>query len=407
MEEPAGPDEPDERDVVPRADRTPLVRPPGMVTPDMPPWVPRAIALFFGGVVLLLVGRYVLSHLRDLIVLLLVSLFASFATEPAVNALARRGMRRGLATGLVFLALFVFFVAFSVAVGKAVFEQAQDFTDQAPTYASDIVEQLNDWFGTNLDAGELQDELTREGGPVSDVAGRLAGNAVSLSFSVLGGFFKAATVALFTFYLVADGPKLRRAICSTMRPERQREVLATWELAIDKTGGYIYSRAVLAVVSASVHWVAFTALGVNYAAALALFVGVVSQFIPTVGTYIAGFLPVLVAFLQDPVKGLWVLGFVVAYQQVENYLLAPRISARTMQLHPAVAFGAVIAGAGVLGGTGALLALPAAAMLQAIGSTYIERHPVVDSHLTAFPAAGRRARRRRRAQGADDATPAD
>jgi predicted PurR-regulated permease PerM len=73
-----------------------------------------------------------------------------------------------------------------------------------------------------------------------------------------------------------------------------------------------------------------------------------------------------------------VVAFIAAYQQVENYLLAPRITARTMSLHPAVAFGSVIAGAALLGGVGALLALPVSATLQAFGSTYIRRHEVVE-----------------------------
>ena len=83
------------------------------------------------------------------------------------------------------------------------------------------------------------------------------------------------------------------------------------------------------------------------------------------------------------------------YQQIENYLFAPRISARTMSLHPAVAFGSVIAGGGLFGPVGALLALPAAAVLQAIGSTYGSRHEVVESPMTAEPTRRSWLRRRR------------
>jgi predicted PurR-regulated permease PerM len=99
---------------------------------------------------------------------------------------------------------------------------------------------------------------------------------------------------------------------------------------------------------------------------------------------------VLVALLNDPVDGALVLGFVATYQQVENYLLAPRITARTMELHPAVAFGTVITGTALLGPVGAVLALPAAAILQAFGSTLLERHDVPESSLTAEPVRRRR-----------------
>ena len=66
---------------------------------------------------------------------------------------------------------------------------------------------------------------------------------------------------LFTYYLVADGPRLRRIICSRMRPDHQRRVLAAWELAVNKTGGYLYSRMLLAIVSALFHWIVFQAAG--------------------------------------------------------------------------------------------------------------------------------------------------
>ncbi len=126
----------------------------------------------------------------------------------------------------------------------------------------------------------------------------------------------------------------------------------------------------------------FQAIGIQAPVAMALWVGLISQFLPVVGTYIAGALPVLVQFVDSPPKALVILVFVILYQQVENYFLLPRITARTMDLHPAVAFGSAIAGGAILGAVGAILAIPAAAMAQAVISNFGERHEVIDSHLT-------------------------
>ncbi len=122
-------------------------------------------------------------------------------------------------------------------------------------------------------------------------------------------------------------------------------------------------------------------IGVPFAVPLALWVGVLSQFIPAVGTYLAAVAPVLVALFSDPITAVWVIIALVAYQQVENFFLQPRITARTMALHPAVAFGAVLAGAGLLGAIGALIALPTAAIIQAFISTYLEQHEVIEGEL--------------------------
>jgi predicted PurR-regulated permease PerM len=198
-----------------------------------------------------------------------------------------------------------------------------------------------------------------------------------------------------TFYMVADGPRMRRAICGRLRPERQLHVLHAWEVAIDKTGGYLYSRVLLAVLSAIFHSIVFFALGLDYPVALAIWVGLVSQFLPVIGTYLAGLLPVLVALLDDPVRALWVLVAIVIYQQIENYVFSPRITARTLEIHPAVAFSSAIAGAALLGPVGAILALPACATVQAFVDEWMPRHDVVESNLTAFRPGARRRRRQR------------
>ena len=188
---------------------------------------------------------------------------------------------------------------------------------------------------------------------------------------------------LVTFYLVADGPRLRRTLSGRLDPGRQRELLQVWELAIAKTGGYVYSRVLTAAVSGVVHVIAFTMLGLPYAVALGVWVGVVSSLVPVVGTYIAGALPLVIALATDPTAALWVGGVLVTYQQVENYLVAPRITEAALALHPALAFLSVLAGGALLGAAGALLALPVTAIVAALVSAYGERHEVLEHGLTS------------------------
>ncbi len=136
------------------------------------------------------------------------------------------------------------------------------------------------------------------------------------------------------------------------------------------------SRLILVVIAFIVHWVAFEALGVRFALVLAIWVGLLSQFVPVIGTYVAAVLPVLIALADEPISAVWVILFMVVWQQIENYLIAPRVTAQTMEVHPAVAFGSVIAGTAILGPVGALLALPVSATLQGFISTYASRYSV-------------------------------
>jgi predicted PurR-regulated permease PerM len=94
----------------------------------------------------------------------------------------------------------------------------------------------------------------------------------------------------------------------------------------------------------------------------------------------------------------------VIYQQVENYFFAPRITARTMEMHAAIAFGAALGGAALLGVVGAILALPAAAMTQALISEWGDRYDVVENELTSVDQAKkpRTGMLRRRTSGDED-----
>lgn len=348
----------------------------------LPKWVIPSIALFWTGFLLTLAARHVFGRLSSLLVVLLVSLFFALAIEPGVNRLARRGWRRGRATALILFGTVLAFLAFAVGVGTLIGTQIAELLDDSDKYITDTVEFLNDNFGTEIDPKEVIDEFEDPDGAVQEFIQSQGDEAVRLSVAAVGVLFQALSVVLFTFYLVADGPRLRRSICSRMSPSKQKRVLQAWELAITKTGGYLYSRALLALLSAFFHWVAFQAIGTQAPIALAIWVGFVSQFLPVVGTYIAGVLPVLVTFLDSPLKALLVLAFIVIYQQIENYYFAPRITARTMEMHPAIAFGAALGGAMLLGVVGAILALPAAAMTQALISEWGNRYDVVDSELT-------------------------
>ncbi len=349
----------------------------------LPGWVVPAVVVFWGGFLGAIAVRFFWGKLSGLAVLLAISVFLALAIEPAVNRLGRRGWRRGSATALIMFGVAGMFLVFIGAIGTLVGAQIADLLQDSETYISDTVDTLNDTFGTNLDAQAVIDDFNDPDGPVQEFIADQQDNAVRLSVAALGGLLKLLSVLLFTFYLVADGPKLRRAICSRLTPARQERVLRGWELAGTKTGGYLYSRALLALLSAAFHWIVFQSLGTAAPVALALWVGVVSQFLPVVGTYLAGVLPVLLTFLDSPLKAAIVLLAIVVYQQIENYLLSPRITAHTMELHPALAFGAALAGASVLGAVGAVLALPGAAMAQALLSQWGERHQVIESELTA------------------------
>jgi predicted PurR-regulated permease PerM len=163
-----------------------------------------------------------------------------------------------------------------------------------------------------------------------------------------------------------------------MPPTTQRTFLTVVDISTQKAGGYVVSRGILAVISTIFHGIVFAILELPYWLPLAMWVGLVSQFIPTIGTYLAGALPIIIALVEgEPIKALVVLVAVVVYQQIENYFVAPRVTRSTLEIHPAVAFGSVIVGSALFGAFGALLAIPVVATIQSVVSVYGKRYDLV------------------------------
>ena len=325
----------------------------------------------------------VVRALRDVLIMLVLSVFLSFAMEPAVQYLAQRGWRRGAATGIVFLGVLVVILGLVAAMAPLFISQVSGLIRSAPQSLDEVLGIVNRLPGVELETSpELQRELLRYvnefGDELRTVALGAASNVVGIGATALGLLFQLLTVALVTFYLVADGPRARQVLAAPLPQRRQREMLVIWELAVAKTGGYFYSRVLLAIVCAVVHGIFLLALGVPYPAPLGIWVGLTSAFIPVVGTYLGGILLLIVAAVNQPIDGLWVALFIALYQQAENYLIAPRLQARTMDVHPAVAFVSVLVGGTLMGAVGAVLALPAAAIIQALLSTYVRRHELID-----------------------------
>lgn len=327
--------------------------------------------------VLVVVVRFVLDNGRSLLVTVIMAWFFSLAMEPAVSRLARR-MRRGAATGLVMIGVVVFLVVFFGLFGQLVVEQVANLVRSVPDLAYGVLEWVNRTFGTGYRMQDLLASIDLSPERAAGVAGDLAGGVLAVVGSVLGAVATFFTFSLLLFYLSADGPRLRRWIASLFPPAVQRTTLVVWDTTAEKTGRYVAARVVLAAVNSTLSGVVFLVIGLPSWLALALWTGLVAQFVPAIGTYISIVLPVLVGLLSpNPWLGVIVLAWGIVYQQIENLTMEPRISARAVNIHPAVSFASVILGISMFGVAGALLAIPVVAMLLSLLDLYRTRYELL------------------------------
>ena len=322
---------------------------------------------------------YFLSAITGILRIILISQFIALALEPGVNWLAGRGWRRGVATGALMAGIAIVAVLVLLSILPTLISELAGLIAELPNSLAKLGERL----GLDVSASKIEEVLQNERTDLAALAADLAGNALELTASLLGTIGNISVIALLSFYLTAEAPKLRRTLMALLPRRQQLEMLRLWEISTEKIGGYLYSRALMGLISGLASYAMLRLLGVPFAAPLSIFVGFVSQFVPVVGTYIAYALPVLVALgTKGLPPALILVGFATIYQQLENLFISPRLSARTMQLHPAVAFVAAMIGGALGGASAAFLALPIAAIFQAFGSTFLTRYEVVDSSLT-------------------------
>lgn len=342
-----------------------------------PPWLRRAVVFTLLAVAVFLLCLWLLDQLAGFLGLVFLAWLLSICFEPVVERLAARGMRRGLATALVMVGLALLAVAFLGLFGALLVDQLAQLVAAMPDVVRESVDWANGVFGTSFEPGDISDSLQLTPERIEQLAEQLAPGVVGVVSALLGFVVQALTLMLFAYYMSAQGPQLRRTVSRWFPPRQQRVISTVWEIAVEKTGGWVVSSLLLATLSAFLTSVFLWLIGVPYWLPLGIWTGVVSTFIPAVGAYLGVVLPALVALSLDPTDALWVLLFGIVYQQVENLLFAPRITARTVKIHPAVAFGSVLVGATLFGPLGALVAIPVVAATQAVVETYGRRYELV------------------------------
>lgn len=332
-----------------------------------------------GLIVIVSLLTFVLEDGGSVIFTVLMAWFASIAMEPAVGRLANH-MRRGLATMLVMLAALIFLVIFLVIFGRLFIDQIAQLIATLPELVNNALAWVNERFNQDFSSQEILEKLNITPDKVSGYAQQFAGGIFGILTSVIGGVFGLFTFGLFAFYLSADGPRFRLWLASLFPTRLQDVFVNVWDVTAAKTGGYVAARVVLAALNGGTTAIVFLIIGMPGWLALGVWTGLVAQFVPTIGTYIAIVLPVLVGLMSaNPWIGVIALAWGILYQQIENLTFEPRISARAVNVHPAVAFGSVLLGAGLFGVAGALLAIPVTAMLLTLLGIYRTRYALIPS----------------------------
>ena len=374
---------------------TPPVADPGLASAETPDdsksspvlvaidsrWLRKALIMVVIAILALEVINYSWGLLAGFAFNLLLAWLIAISFDPIVSYLAHRGMRRGIATGIVAASTLSLIALFIALFGGVLATQIVELVQALPDLVLNIVEWVNRTFNTQIDPVTLLNNLNLTNDQITDLATSLAGGIFGVLAGVVGIVFDFVTILVFSFYFSADSPRIKRFIASWLKPARQVVFIQVWDIAVRKAGGFVISKLALATLSAAFHCGFFYLIDIPWWLPMGIFAGVVSQFIPTIGTYIGVALPALFAIFEEPIDVLWIVIFATVYQQIENYVFTPRISTKTMDINSGVALASVFIGAALFGPIGAIIGIPLAAIIIAIFEAYGQRydvHPYVE-----------------------------
>jgi predicted PurR-regulated permease PerM len=322
-----------------------------------------------GGVVVLL-ACFTLYSVRHILVLALIALFVAVSLEPAVHGLTRRGMPRWLAVTVVLLGLILLVAGFIAALMPAIIGQASELINRLPDLIQSAREksQTINIFGEKLPVAE---RLTTW---LADLPGHIGTALLKFAGTFLGVVSSTLLVVVLATYFVADLPRIRRGVVRLF-PEAHRERARTIvDVVVDRVGGYMIGNVVISLIAGVFSLGAFLLLHIPYALSLAVVVAVL-DLVPLVGATIASIFCVVIAALTVDLwpNAVLLLIFFIAYQQAENYWIAPRVLRSSVDLPAVAVLLAGLLGATVLGLVGALIAIPIAAAVRILMSPELRR----------------------------------
>lgn len=333
----------------------------------------REIARIVLTAVAIVGALYFVYLIRQIITLVLISIFLAIALTPLVNLLDRGRFPRWAAILSVYLAIVLGIFGVGLAVVPPVVKGVNELVHNLPGYVSDL--RKNRTFRKYDEKYHIVNSLQKEAHKLPSRIGEAAGTLRDVTVGVFTKAVQFLTVLVITFILILDGRRFAEWFFRQLEAEREaraRKVVRDINRAVI---GYVVGNVLISVVAGIITWITLEILGIPFAVPLAV-VMALFDLIPLVGATLGGIIIGIVCAIVDfPTAPIVWAAVLILYQQLENHLIQPLIYGRTVQLHPLLVIIAILIGGSLLGVLGALLAIPAAAVVQIVVKDWWEHRP--------------------------------
>ena len=320
-------------------------------------------------VLLISISVLIFLRVKSLIFDLFVAVVLSALAEPVVYRLSLKISRK--ASALVAVSLILLLIGATLfSIIPIMVQEIYFLSSQLPTYFDNFINYLNvEGFAISSQSLDLE---TQFNSLIKDYGSTVGSSVVFAGQGLLRTMGHIFIIFFFTYYLISEGDGWRIKLKESLPNNVSSSIDQVWTIGVSKAGGFIVAKVILGVLASIVLSVSFLIIGLPSPIALGVAAGILSQLIPVVGTFLGGLVPFIASISLGTTAMVATVMVLFIYQIVENYLVSPRVTKSTMEIHPAIAVFATLFGAYTLGGVGAILALPVAATVQGVIGTVLK-----------------------------------
>lgn len=290
---------------------------------------------------------------------ILIAGFLAIGINPIVVRVQRLVRRRGLAVAIVAFGIAVIFCGGLALLLPVLIEQVTAFVDALPGYIENL--KTNDWINELNNDYQLIERL-KSAASTENITSA-AGGLFSVLGQVFGTAFNAIMIIILTLYFLVSFDKLKAGAYALLPASRRPRAQALGDEILTKVGNYTIGALTIGAIAGVTSLIFMIIAGIPYAYALALIVAAF-DLIPQIGATLGAVIVSLVGFSQSIAVGIACVIFFVVYQQIENWLVYPRMMSRSVKVSDLGAILGLLIGAALFGIVGALVAVPAVAAIQ-------------------------------------------
>lgn len=325
----------------------------------------RTILVTIALVLATFLSLYLIAKLAHIEALLIVAAFFAVVFTPPVNFVRRHlHVSRGVATTVVFLLGVAVIGAMLYAFIRPLIDEGQQFSNNFPTYLTDAREGRGP-IGDLVKRYNLDQKFQDNKQKITDAAKKAGGGAVSVAGKLFEGIVSLVTIVVLAILMTLYGPDMLESGLGILSPPRRERVKAVAADCARAITGYVLGNLLISVIAGVLTYIALAVFGVPFRGVLALWVGF-ADLIPLVGATLGAIPTIGVAFLHSTGAGIGIVIFYIVYQQFENHVLQVQIMSKTVDINQLFVLVSVLAGVELFGVVGALLAIPAAGVMQVI-----------------------------------------